>query len=138
MQDLATIDATNDRTVRRLEVLTGPERRRSYTDGEKAKLVAETLRPGVSAASVARRYGIHPQQLYTWRRQVRCGELTLPTDDAPMFAPVMAEPEQATTAGEHGTEQEIVIELGGLRLRLGAAVPAERVAALVAALRAAR
>jgi transposase len=59
MTDLATSGAT-----RRLEVLTGPERRRRYSASEKAELVAETLRPGACAARIARRHGLHPQQLY--------------------------------------------------------------------------
>jgi Transposase and inactivated derivatives len=123
--------------VRRLDVLTGPERRRSYTDAQKARLVAETLRPGVSAASVARRHGIHPQQLYTWRRQARQGQLALPAEDMAMFAAVMAEADAGCEALEQAevAAGEIVIELGDMRLRVGAGVSPERAAALVAALR---
>jgi transposase len=137
MQDLARIDETSGRTVRRLDVLTGPERRRSYTDAQKARLVAETLRPGVSAASVARRHGIHPQQLYTWRRQARQGQLALPAEDMAMFAAVMAEADAGCEALEQAevAAGEIVIELGDMRLRVGAGVSPERAAALVVALR---
>ena len=45
MQGLATIDVTIGRSARRLNVLAGPERRRSYSEAEKARLVAETLQP---------------------------------------------------------------------------------------------
>ena len=132
MTDLATSGAT-----RRLEVLTGPERRRRYGDAEKAALVAETLRPGACAARIARRHGLHPQQLYTWRRQARRGELALRDEDMPMFAPVVAEAAPTTAAGPDAAEGTgIVLALGDLRLSFGPDVPAGRVAAVVAALRA--
>lgn len=132
MNDLASSGAT-----RRLEVLTGPERRRRYTVSEKAALVAETLQPGACAARIARRHGLHPQQLYTWRRQARRGELALCDEDMPMFAPVVAEAEpRVSGAGPGaGSGAGIVLELGDLRLSFGSDVPAERVAAIVAALR---
>ncbi len=133
MSDLATSGAT-----RRLEVLTGPERRRHHSASEKAALVAETLQPGACTARIARRHGLHPQQLYTWRRQARRGELALHDEDMPMFAPVVAEAApRVTAAGLAATSGSgIVLELGDLRLSFGSDVPAARVAAIVAALRA--
>lgn len=139
MQDLATIEATDGGPVRRVEVLCGPARRRTYSDAEKAKLVAASLRPGASAAGVARRAGVHPQLLYTWRRQARDGELALPAGDVAMFAAVVATPAPDAPVDVDmptcETAGDIVIELGELRLRIGVDVPAERVAALVTALR---
>ena len=142
MEDFATSGATKA-LVRRLEVLSGPERRRRYSDEEKAALVAETFRPGVCTADLARRHGLHPQQLYTWRRQARRGELVLRDEDMPMFAAVLAaEPAAAGTAPQPGNDHllvlvlVLVLELGEVRLRIGPAVSPERVAALVAALRA--
>jgi len=38
---------------------------------QKRAVVAESLEPGVSAITVARRHGISSGQLYTWRHQVR-------------------------------------------------------------------
>jgi transposase len=137
MQAFATMQATSGRPVRRLEVLTGPERRRSYKDADKVRLVAETLKPGVCVAELARRHGLHPQQLYTWRRQARRGELALLAEDAPMFAAVIEAPEPAATPAPPSAGSEVVIELGELRLRIGPDVPPARVAALVKALRSA-
>jgi transposase len=120
--------------VRRLEVLVGGPRRRSYTDAEKGRLVAETLRPGVSAAVVARRHGIHPQLLYTWRRQARDGVLALPAEAGGFFAEVVAAPEPPPTVDDEWGG-EIVVEVGAVRLRVRADVAPSRVAELVAALR---
>ena len=132
MTDLAMSGAT-----RRLEVLAGPERRRRYSASEKAALVAETLRPGACAARIARRHGLHPQQLYTWRRQARRGELALRDQDVPMFAPVVAEAAPNTASGpDAASGSGIVLAFDDLRLSFGRDVPAGRVAAIVAALRA--
>ena len=138
MEDFATSGATRAPVTRRLEVLSGPERRRRYSDEEKAALVSETFRTGVCTADLARRRGLHPQQLYTWRRLARRGELALRDYDMPMFAPVVAtEPDTAEPVGpQSGDDHLLVLELGEVRLRIGPAVPPERVAALVAALRA--
>ena len=134
MEDFSTIDATNAGTPRRLEVLSGESRRRTYTDALKARLVAETLQPGVCAADLARRHGLHPQQIYTWRRQARRGQLVLQAEDAPMFVPALAsEPPMEATVG--AAPGEMVIECGGFRVRIGAEVAPERAAALAAALK---
>jgi transposase len=63
---------------RRIEVLTGPGRRRRWSDDEKVRVVGETLQPGVSVTEVARRWEICPQQVWGWRRQVREGQLMAP------------------------------------------------------------
>ena len=45
---------------RRVEVLTGPGRRRKWSDDDKARIVAETLQPGAVVAEVARRWQVMP------------------------------------------------------------------------------
>jgi transposase len=136
MKGFSTIDSTSEAGPRRLEVLSGAPRRRTHSDAEKARLVAQTLRPGVCAADVARRNGLHPQQLYTWRRQARRGELALREEDAPMFVPAMTAEAFAAEPAGAAADDEIVVELrDGVRLRIGAGVPAERAATLVSALK---
>ena len=56
-------------TVRRLEVITGTGRRRRFSDGDKGRIIEETLAPGAVVSEVARRHGLSPQQLFGWRRQ---------------------------------------------------------------------
>jgi len=42
----------------RVEIITGPERRRSWSDEEKLQLVAESMPSGNSVSQVARQRGI--------------------------------------------------------------------------------
>jgi transposase len=59
-----------------IEVLSGPQRRRRWSAAEKVAMVAETYEPGVTVSLVARRHGIAPNQLFTWRRLASQGALT--------------------------------------------------------------
>lgn len=43
--------------------------RRRWSDSFKAQVVAEALEAGASVSLIARRAGIHPSQLFTWRRK---------------------------------------------------------------------
>src|SRR5271170_4499600 len=54
---------------RRVEILTGPGRRRRWSAEEKARIVSETLAPGARVAEVARRWQLCPQQVFGWRRE---------------------------------------------------------------------
>ena len=66
-------DDTSVRRPRRVEVITGPDRRRDWSDAEKIAIVAKALEPGVSVSEVARRHDINPQQLFGWRKRF-CAE----------------------------------------------------------------
>ena len=53
---------------RRVEVLTGPGRRRRWSAESKAQVVAESLAPGARPSEVARRWQICSQQVFAWRK----------------------------------------------------------------------
>src|SRR3954467_60146 len=78
---------------RRVEVLTGPVRRRRWSAEEKARIVEETLAPGARVAEVARRGQLCSQQVFGWRRAA-CRAVTAVTTKrsqapAPNFVPIM-------------------------------------------------
>ena len=50
-------------------------RRRRFTAQEKRRLLDETMAPGASVSSVARRYGVSPSLLFRWRRLMDEGAL---------------------------------------------------------------
>ncbi|TMH99455.1 MAG: IS66 family insertion sequence element accessory protein TnpB [Betaproteobacteria bacterium] len=72
--------------------LSGPERRRRWTSGQKLRIVEESLAAGASAAVVARRHDVHPNLIHAWRRQVRSGELSGAREDGVHFVPVAVAP----------------------------------------------
>jgi transposase len=69
-----------------MEIITGVERRRRWSLGEKLRIVAETERPGAGIAETARRYEISRGLLWNWRSQVRRGVLR--PEPPPVFLPV--------------------------------------------------
>src|SRR5215472_12861832 len=73
--------------VRRIEVFTGAGRRRSWSADEKAAIIAESYSAGETVCGVARRHGLTPQQLFTWRRLARHSAAGPP----PMFVPAVVE-----------------------------------------------
>jgi transposase len=113
-------------TKGRVEVITSVERRRRFSSAEKQQLVSASLEPGASVSAVAREAGIHPGQLYGWRRQLgvraRIG-----------FAPVRIAPEAGPASiVDRGT---IEIEFAtGVRMRITGAVDAAALTAAVAVL----
>ena len=68
----------------RVQVLDGSEqRRRRWSQDDKARIVEETLAPGAKVTEVARRNGVAASVVFTWRRQARTAERV-----GPCFAPV--------------------------------------------------
>jgi transposase len=53
----------------RIEILTGVERRRDWSDDDKLQILEEAAAYGARIVDVARRHDIRPQQIYTWRRK---------------------------------------------------------------------
>ena len=51
----------------------GRERRRRWSYEEKVRIVDETTEPGVTVCEVARRHGLAPSVVFTWRRLARQG-----------------------------------------------------------------
>src|SRR5882757_3019486 len=97
----------------RVEILGGLERRRRWSQDDKARIVEETLAPGTTVTEVARRNGVAASVLFTWRRQARTAERVVPC-----FAPV-----QIAAAVEPGAEEAKPLSRDDRRLQ---PVPAAR------------
>jgi transposase len=76
------------REVRRLEVVNGALGRWRWSADAKARIVAESLAPGVVISEVARWHDLRPQQPFAWRPQARQGRLALPAEEL-LFVPVV-------------------------------------------------
>ncbi len=59
-----------------VEVLTGIQRRRRWSAEQKKAMVLECEQPGMNVSVVARKYEVHPNQLFRWRRLFHEGALT--------------------------------------------------------------
>ncbi len=109
----------------RVEVLSGVERRRQWSDDEKARIVEETLVPGARVADVARRNAVSASLVFGWRRLARDGllgrgvpalmpvEIVASPSASPVAPPFPAVPRPKRSAGL------IEIELSHGRRRLG-------------------
>src|ERR1700674_4858076 len=73
----------------RVEIITGPERRRRWSEEEKLQLVEEACRPGHSVSQVARERGINASQLFAWRRQALAKGLITDNRSEPRAAPAL-------------------------------------------------
>jgi len=135
-----------ERQVRRFEVINGAGGRRRWSLDEKSRIVAETLVPGAVVLEVARRHGLRPQQVFTWRREARKLAASA-TPDAPAFVPaVVAGPMPGLAAGRPTQPEEqkascdagvIELEIGGIPMRVGRGADADTIAAVIRALKAA-
>ena len=72
----------------KIEVL-GTGRRRRWSLQDNLQIVEETMQPGVTVSEVARRHGLAPSVVFTWRRLAREGRLG---DAGPTFMPVEITP----------------------------------------------
>jgi transposase len=120
---------------RRIEILTGPARRRRWSSDEKARIVAETLVPGARVSEVARRWEVCPQQVFAWRHAARREVPTAPHETtspaAVAFVPIVTE----TAPAEASTAPAIEVKLAGAVVRVACGMD---VALLTSVLRAVR
>ncbi|HTO62304.1 MAG TPA: transposase [Bradyrhizobium sp.] len=73
----------------RVEVITRVERRRKWTDAEKAAVLAETDTPGTNVAAVARKHGIARSVVYNWRSARRAQAIAaIPGTGSVEFIPI--------------------------------------------------
>jgi transposase len=136
--DSVTDDAKGD-VYRRVEVLTGPGRRRKWSEDEKARIVAETTLPGAVVSEVARRWQVTPQQVFDWRRQARKALLAGGAVAEPAFVPIVPEtpasmPDAAASSVRPGPPLEV--KLAGAVLRVAPGTDAELLTVVLRAVRA--
>lgn len=89
-ENARTSDHTSARK-QRIEIITRGERRRRWTPERKREIAAESLEPGASPITVARKHGISTGQLYTWRQELLRNALGAPSDTKPGFVRVDVE-----------------------------------------------
>ena len=111
-----------------IEVITSVERRRRWSTAEKERLVAASLERGATVSAIAREAGVHPGQLYGWRRQLLRRSQPTATFAAVQIA---AEPAAAALSTAGLIEVEFT---NGTRMRISGAVDPATLCATVAVL----
>jgi transposase len=112
-----------------MTLLTGPERRRRWSDDDRGRILAASFAPGAVVADVARQFEISTSLIYKWRK------MCLVPSASPGFAPAVlvdgTEPPASRAQGP-----AIMIELpGGARVSIAANAPAALVVAALKVLR---
>lgn len=143
-------DDADTRGVQRFEVFTGAGKRREWPPEIKAEIVAESYSEAETVSAVARRHGLAPSQLFTWRRQLRKqlaakGE-TLPSalEGSPEFVPAVIAPSFLDDAAPEASPRRcrrraqgaaVELEMDGVAVRIGHGADADLVTAVISALR---
>ena len=114
-------------------LMSGVERRRSWSEEDRRHILAEAFAPGAVAAAVARRYEVSSGLLYTWRRQAR------QRDAEPSFVRALVSNDERSEArvARPTCDPAIVIELpSGVCVHISALASEEIIVATLKALRA--
>jgi transposase len=127
---------------RRIEVLTGPGRRRRWSAEETGRIVAETLEQGARVSEVARCWQVCPQQMFGWRREARqdtVAKASKPrTGQTGDFVPILSEAQPPATLTRKATAAAPVIEvkLAGAVVRVSGPGDGAELTAVLRAIRA--
>ena len=132
----AQLDVSSTERISRVEVLEGPSGRKQRSEAERARIAAESFRPGVSVSEVARRYGATRSQVYDWRRRLKDGRLDLAGGVSAMaaFAEVMVTPAVVADA-RLPRPAAIEIDIAGTIIRVPAGVEADDLSRVIRAVR---
>lgn len=135
-------DITKPAGRQRIEVITGPERRRKWSTQEKLSIVLESMAEGAVVSSVARRHGLSPQQLFGWRSKLRAELMTAPAAaEQPMFAPAIVDegpvqiPRSSKPPAPVAVAPSIEISIGPATVRVCGAVDTRTLATVLKALK---
>ena len=115
-----------------MTLITGNERRRRWSDEERARILAEIAEPGAVLADVARRADVCTSLVYRWRREARQAA------EVSGFAPVLIEEAVAAvppTAARSSEPCLIVVEVKEARVRICAGASSALISATLKALR---
>lgn len=119
---------------RRIEILTDGGAPRRWPESTKAKIVAESLEPGVVVTELARRYGARASQIHLWRKDAREGRLVLPAPPA-AFAEVMIAPPLSERTQREARAASIEIDASTIAIRVRAGADPEIITAIIRALK---
>ena len=111
-------------------LLTGPDRRRTWSDHERREILAEAFAPGAIVAAVARRREVSSGLIYTWRRNA------MRESGAPFLRALVVDDQPPADKPTPQLATAIVVDLpGGARVSISASACADLIAATLRGLR---
>ena len=69
------------------EILSGVERRRRWSEDEKARIIEESFTAGAKVSDVARKHGVSRGLIFAWRKEARVDGFAIPA--VPRLIPVL-------------------------------------------------
>jgi transposase len=124
----------------RLDVIPLPSGKRGWTPAARARIISESFQEGANVAEVARRHGMLPQQLYTWRGRFkeRAEEMGFvpAVIDGPPIPPGPPTPAVSSAPATPKAGGQIVIETAGLSIRIPSDVDADHIERVLLAVQA--
>jgi transposase len=128
--------------IRRFEVINGAMGRRRWSADDRGRILEESLAPGAVVSAVARRHGLTPQQLFTWRREARKRAEAdakalafVPAVIAPEPAPPKEPKSRAKRRAPRRRAGAIEIEASGVTVRFGDGASPATITAVIRALK---
>src|SRR5947209_8579289 len=115
--------------------------RRRWSADARARILEETLVPGAIVSMVARRHGLSPQQLFTWRREARKRAVAA----EPLFVPAVIAPEPPRDEARQAKRRRrepvrcaaaIELEVAGVTVRIADGTAPATIMAVIRALKA--
>jgi transposase len=76
----------------RVEILNGVERRRRWSEDEKARIIEESFASGTKVSDVARKYGVSRGLIFAWRKEARVDGLAISTVPRLILLQIAASP----------------------------------------------
>lgn len=134
-------DITQPVRPRRIEVISGDDRRRKWPDEAKIAIVAEALSDGAVVSRVARRHDLTPSQLFGWIKIFRADAMMAASSggEQSMFARAvvdMAREQSSQPAPSQAEDTSIIeISIGTATVRIRGAADAKTLALVLKALK---
>ena len=118
----------------RMTLITGGERRRRWSDEDRARILASIAEPDAVIAEVSRREDVCTSLVYKWRREVGSASNAAAPGFARLVVEALPQPPILAPASEP-EPSAIVVEMKDARIRIGVNASSAVIAATLKALR---
>jgi transposase len=134
------VDVERGAASKRSTAGVGGDARLTVSGDERKRILAEAARPGAVVSEVARRWGVSPQRVFGWRRQVHGNLVAAGGPADPVFVPIVPDGSRAVAepaaAAASRSGARIEVRLAGADLRIASGTDATLLTMVLRAIRA--